>query len=60
VSGTVTSSATGEKMEAVTISIKETSFGTITGDDGKYTLSVRNGQQVPLKSYIHARNSSQT
>ncbi len=40
VSGTVTSSATGEKMAAVTISVKGTGIGTITGDDGKYTLSV--------------------
>jgi TonB-linked SusC/RagA family outer membrane protein len=40
VSGTVTSSATGENMAAVTISVKGTSMGTITGDDGKYTLSV--------------------
>ena len=40
VSGTVTSSANGENMAAVTISVKGTSMGTITGDDGKYTLSV--------------------
>jgi len=39
VSGTVTSSATGEKMEAVTISVKGTSIGSITDKDGKYTLS---------------------
>ncbi len=40
VSGTVTSSETGEKMQAVTISVKGTSVGTITDQDGKYTLSV--------------------
>jgi len=40
VSGSVSSSETGENMAAVTISVKGTSTGTITGDDGKYTLSV--------------------
>ncbi len=40
VSGVVTSAATGEKLVAVTISVKGTSIGTITGEDGKYTLSV--------------------
>ncbi|WP_372932387.1 SusC/RagA family TonB-linked outer membrane protein [Mariniphaga sediminis] len=38
ISGTVTSAATGERLVAVTISVKGTSAGTITGEDGKYTL----------------------
>ncbi|MCG6186316.1 SusC/RagA family TonB-linked outer membrane protein [Maribellus maritimus] len=40
VSGTVTSSENGERMVAVTISVKGTGSGTITGQDGTFTLEV--------------------
>jgi TonB-linked SusC/RagA family outer membrane protein len=40
VSGTVSSKETGEKLVAVTIFLKGTTIGTISGENGKYTLSV--------------------
>jgi len=40
VSGTVTLAATGERLTAVTISVRGTAIGTITDNDGNFTLQV--------------------
>lgn len=51
VSGVVTSSADGEALIGVSVRVKETSQGTITDFNGKYSLNVRNGETL-IFSYI--------
>jgi TonB-linked SusC/RagA family outer membrane protein len=43
ITGTVSSSEDGSPMAGVTVSVKGTTMGTITGADGKFTVSTRQG-----------------
>lgn len=53
VSGTVTSSVEGEgAMPGVSVTVKGTTMGTITGTDGKYSLSIPDGSNTLVFSYI--------
>jgi len=52
VSGTVTSSEDGLSLPGVTIIINETSTGTVTDLDGKYTLSGVSPENILVFSYI--------
>ena len=51
VTGTVTAS-TGETLPGVTILVKGTETGTITGMDGRYTIEVPDANSVLVFSYI--------
>ena len=51
VTGAVTSSADGEALIGVSVRVKESSTGTVTDIDGKYSLSVRSGETLVF-SYI--------
>ena len=50
--GTVTDSETGEPMPGVNITVKGTTIGTITGMDGKYTISVPDKNATLIFSFI--------
>ena len=52
VSGKITDSSTGEPMPGVNITIKGTSTGTITGTDGKYSLSLPGKSATLVVSFI--------
>src|SRR5689334_16192142 len=56
VSGTVTDE-TGSPMPGVSIAIKNTSTGTVTGSDGKYTISIPNSNSVLVFSFVGYSNS---
>ena len=51
-SGTVTSSEDGLPIPGVSVSVKGTTLGTITGADGKYVLSVPTSAQTLVFSFI--------
>lgn len=51
ISGVVTSSTDGEALIGVSVRVKETSNGTITDFNGKYSLNVRSGETL-IFSYI--------
>jgi TonB-linked SusC/RagA family outer membrane protein len=51
VSGTVVSE-TGEALPGVSIRIKDTNLGTLTDGEGKFTLTVADGNAVLVVSYI--------
>lgn len=51
VTGVVTSSTDGEALIGVSVRVKESSTGTITDFDGKYSLNVRGGETL-IFSYI--------
>lgn len=51
ISGTITDSDSGESLPGVTIAIKGTTSGTTTDIDGKYSISVAEGQTLVI-SYI--------
>lgn len=51
VSGVVTSSADGEELIGVSVLVKETSNGTITDINGRFSLNVRNGETLVF-SYV--------
>lgn len=50
VSGTVTDASNGEGIPGVTVLVKGTTTGAITGIDGKYTLSVPAGSMLVFSS----------
>jgi len=52
VTGTVTSASTGETLPGVTILVKGTEIGTITGMDGKYSIEVPDANSVLVFSYV--------
>jgi len=52
ITGTVTGSEDGQPLPGVNISVKGTTVGTITGADGKYSLSVPAGTQSLVFSFI--------
>lgn len=52
VSGTVTSSATGEGLPGVNVIIKNTTIGTVTDVNGKYSLEVSNENETLVFSFI--------
>ena len=52
VSGTVVSAADGLGMPGVTVSEKGTTNGTITGNDGKYSIKVSSGKSTLVFSFI--------
>ena len=52
VSGTVTSSDDGSAIPGVSILIKGTQNGTVTGLDGKYSISVPNNNSVLVFSFV--------
>ena len=51
ITGTVTEE-TGERLPGVTISIKGTQTGTITGLDGKFTIDVPDANSILVFSYV--------
>ena len=59
VSGTV-SDETGTAMPGVSIAVKGTSSGTVTGTDGRYTISVQDGQSILVFSFVGYANSEIT
>ena len=52
VSGTVTSSNTGEILPGVNVSVKGSTQGTVTDIDGKYSLEVPGSQSILVFSFI--------
>ena len=52
VSGTVTSSDTGEILPGVNVSVKGTTQGTTTNIDGKYSLQVPGSESILVFSFI--------
>jgi len=52
VTGIVTSASTGETLPGVTILVKGTETGTITGMDGKYSIEVPDANSVLVFSYV--------
>jgi len=52
ITGTVTSSENGQPLVGATILVKGTSIGALTGPDGKFTLTVPDGNVTLLISYI--------
>ncbi len=51
ITGTITTS-TGESLPGVTVRIKDTQTGTITGFDGKYTIDVPDANSVLVFSFV--------
>jgi TonB-dependent starch-binding outer membrane protein SusC len=56
VSGTVTDE-TGSPMPGVSIAVKGTSSGTVTGADGKYTITIQNSNTVLVFSFVGYSNA---
>jgi TonB-linked SusC/RagA family outer membrane protein len=54
VSGTVTDASSGEPLPGVTVLVKGTTIGTITGIEGTYTLSVPSGSVLVFSSIGYA------
>jgi len=54
VTGTVTAS-TGETLPGVSILVKDTQTGTITGGNGKYSIEVPNANSILVFSYVGFR-----
>jgi len=52
ISGTVTGSEDGLPLPGVNVTVKGTTLGAITGNDGKYTLSAPAGSQALVFSFI--------
>ena len=52
ITGTVTDSQTGEAMPGVNVQVKSTTFGAITGIDGKYSITVPGPDAVLVFSFI--------
>lgn len=52
ISGTITEAETGEPLFGVNVLAKETSNGTVTDFDGKYTLEVGEDTKVLVFSYV--------
>ncbi|HEY9488627.1 MAG TPA: SusC/RagA family TonB-linked outer membrane protein, partial [Chryseosolibacter sp.] len=52
VSGTVADASTGETLPGVSILIKGTLFGTVTDMDGRYKISVSDGNAVLVFSFL--------
>jgi len=52
VTGTVNSSEDGLPIPGVTVSVQGTTMGTLTGNDGKFTLEVPQGSRILAFSYI--------
>lgn len=52
ISGTVTSSEDGLAIPGVSVTVKGTTLGTITGSDGKYVISVPPNNQTLVFSFI--------
>ena len=55
ISGTVTSTEDGLAIPGVSVSVKGTTLGNVTGADGKYTLSVPINAQTLMFSFIGFR-----
>ena len=52
ISGTVTSSETGEKLVGANVYLKNTTLGAATDTDGSYSISVKAGKYTVICSYI--------
>ena len=52
VSGTVTQAASGDPLVGVTVLIKGTTVGSITGEGGKYTVELPTGTDTLLFTYL--------
>lgn len=52
ITGTVVDDATGETLPFVTIMVKGTTNGTITSDDGTFSLTVPSGESILAFSYL--------
>src|SRR5690606_3924055 len=52
VSGTVRAEEDGEPLVGVTVSLKGTTFGTTTNDNGGYSISVPNNASVLVFTYV--------
>ncbi len=52
VSGKVTSAEDNQGMPGVNVLIKGTSQGVITGNDGSYTISIRNAEDILVFSFV--------
>lgn len=52
VSGTVTDKNTGQPLSGVSVLINETSNGTVTDGNGKYSLQVANGKETLRFAYV--------
>ncbi|HVN56781.1 MAG TPA: TonB-dependent receptor [Bacteroidales bacterium] len=55
VSGTVTSSGDGQPIPGVSVTVKGTTLGALTGADGKYTINVPSNAQTLMFSFIGFR-----
>ena len=51
VTGTVVSADNGEPLPGVTVSVKGTSVGTITGSDGTYSINVPQDGEIPCLQF---------
>ncbi|HVK96959.1 MAG TPA: carboxypeptidase-like regulatory domain-containing protein, partial [Flavisolibacter sp.] len=52
VTGIVTSRSTGDPLRGVSVSVKGTSIGTTTNDEGRYSINVPNENDVLVFSYV--------
>lgn len=59
INGVVTSSSTGEELIGVSILVKGTGKGVVTGVDGSYSLTANPGQELEF-SYVGYKNKSVT
>jgi len=55
ITGTVTSSEDGLPVPGVSVTVKGTTVGTISGNDGKYSLSVPSAEKALMFSFIGFR-----
>jgi TonB-dependent starch-binding outer membrane protein SusC len=55
ITGTVTSSEDGLPVPGVSVTVKGTTVGTITGNDGKYSLQVPSAEKILMFSFIGFR-----
>lgn len=59
ITGTVTDSQTNESMPGVNIQVKGSTIGTITGPEGKYSLSVPESDAILVFSFIGYANKEE-
>ena len=52
ISGLVTEEESGEPLMSVTVSIKDSTYGTVTDLSGRYQLNLIEGEYILLFSYI--------
>ena len=52
VTGTITEAATGDPLTGVTVQIKGTTMGVISGNDGTYSVTIPQGRDTIVFSYI--------